>query len=76
MAAVPLIHDERPNLADVGTERREFRAPDHGAVAFGDDEPLRMRLDVVKRARQQMADAEIRRNQSVNGGRIGRNARS
>ena len=50
--------------------------PMTGAVLDRDDEAVGVRLDVLERPRQQMARAEVRGDERVNGGRVVRDARA
>ena len=63
-----LIDDERPDFGDRLAERRQLGAADDRAVVLRDDETRRVLDDVVERAREQVPDLEVVRNQLVHRG--------
>ncbi len=71
VAAGLLIDDQRAHLGDRPAQRRQLRASNDALIRLRDNETRGVFDDVVDRARQEVADLEIVRNQPVDVGRIG-----
>ena len=60
VSARRLVNDERSHFGDRRAQRRELGTPNQSSIVDGDEEPLRMRVHVVHRPREQMARGDIR----------------
>src|SRR5438874_2618545 len=60
VSARRLVNDERSHFGDRRAQRRQLGTPNQSSIVDGDEEPLRMRVHVVHRPREQMARGDIR----------------